>query len=149
MGERMILRRLRVGLALAVAGLAAGCGGSSGPELARVTGTVSYQGKPISQGTISFQPTDPSGTPATGIIGADGSYALQTTEPGDGARLGSYAVAIRSVEGEPEIPLDYIPKKKPPAPKALVPEKYSNPMSSGLTAKVESGRNTINFDLAD
>lgn len=148
-----MLRRGRSGavlaLTLAVAGLAVGCGGSSGPELAKVTGTVTYQGKPIPLGTISFQPTDPAGTPATGIIGDDGSYALQTTEPGDGARLGSYTVAIRAVEGEPEVPLDYIPKKKPPAPKALVPEKYSNPMSSGLTAKVESGRNTINFELQD
>lgn len=135
--------------AVVLAGMAAGCGGTDGPELARVTGTVSYQGTPLTKGTISFQPTDPNGNPAVGTIESDGTYSLQTTEPGDGARLGSYNVAIRSVEGEPEVPLDYIPKKKPPAPKSLIPEKYANPMVSGLTATVESGSNTINFDLQD
>jgi hypothetical protein len=138
-------------MAAAVVGMAAaGCGGSDGPEMAKVTGTVTYNGKPVPKGTISFQPTDPvNGAPANGIIDSDGSYRLQTTEPGDGARLGDYQVAIRSVEGEPDVPLDYTPKKRPPAPKSLIPKKYENPMTSGLTAKVESGSNSIDFDLKD
>ncbi len=49
------------------------CSHDEGPELAPVTGKVTYQGKPITQGTISFQPVSPDGTPATGSIGTDGS----------------------------------------------------------------------------
>jgi hypothetical protein len=136
-------------MAAAVVGTALGCGGSDGPEMAKVTGTVTYNGKPVTKGTISFQPTDPAnGAPANGVI-EDGSYRLQTTEPGDGARLGDYQVGIRSVEGEPDVPLDYIPKKKPAPPKSLIPQKYENPAASGLTAKVESGSNTLDFDLKD
>jgi hypothetical protein len=136
-------------VALATVGLA-GCGGSGGPEMARVYGMVTYNGKPVTQGTISFQPTDPAnGAPATGIIESDGSYRIQTTEPGDGARLGSYTVAIRSVSGEPDVPLDYIPRTPPPPPKSNIPERYANPASSNLTAKVERGSNQIDFKLVD
>ncbi|MBX6316173.1 MAG: hypothetical protein IRY99_25170, partial [Isosphaeraceae bacterium] len=116
-----------------------GCG-RSGPELAPVTGKVTYKGQPVPRGTISFQPVDPKqGAPATGTIEPDGTYTMQTTEPGDGVRPGQYRVAITAREEAPI--LDYIPKTPPPPPKSLIPEKYENPETSGLTATVKSGRN--------
>lgn len=123
----------------------AGCG-SSGPEMARVYGKVTYQGQPVPKGTISFVPVDAvNGNPATGVLQSDGSYTLQTVEPGDGARLGEYRVAISTIT-EDQI-LDYIPKTPPPKPKPLIPEKYSDPATSGLTATVKSGTNDIPFVL--
>lgn len=117
--------------------------GSSGPEMASVSGKVTYEGNPVTKGTISFQPLDPAGRPAVGEIGPDGSYSLQTEVPGDGALLGEYRVAITARE---DVILDYIPKKPVP-PKLLVPKKYEDPGTSELKAVVKSGSNDFPFDL--
>jgi len=130
---------------IAAIALLSGCG-ASGPEMASVSGKVTYNGKPVSRGLISFQTTAPDGRNATGMIQPDGSYELQTENPRDGALLGNYRVSISAREEE-EI-LMYIPKK-PVKPKRLIPEKYENPATSNLTATVASGSNTHNFELTD
>jgi len=113
--------------------------------MASVSGKVTYNGKPVPLGTVVFQANDPNGHNATGAIGSDGSYTLQTEKPGDGALLVDYKVSISAIEGG-EVALDYVPPK-PIKPKRLVPEQYENPETSGLTRKVESGSNMFNFDL--
>jgi len=129
-------------IAIVATFIVSGCG-RSGPEHGRVSGTVTYNGKPVPKGTISFQAVDPKGRNATGAIEPDGSYTLQTEEPGDGAQLGDYRVAISAREDEV---LDYIPTKPIP-PKRLVPAKYESPETSELKATVKSGKNDIPFDL--
>jgi hypothetical protein len=119
--------------------------GTSGPEMARVAGKVTYQGKPVTQGTVTFQATSPGGRNATGLIDSSGNYTLQTENPGDGALLGDYLVTIYAHD---EPILDYIPKT-PVKPKLLVPAKYEKPGTSGLKATVHSGSNPINFELTD
>lgn len=123
------------------------CGPSEGPELAPVTGKVTYQGKPITQGIVSFQPAAPDGTPATGTIGPDGTYSLQTADA-EGARLGEYRVVI-SARKEPEQEPDSAtpPLKKLPKVESQLPLKYEDLEKAQLTKKVDSGHNTINFDL--
>ena len=117
----------------------------SGPELASVTGKVTYQGKPVMKGTVSFVATEPSRRNATGLLDPNGMYKLQTEEPGDGAELGDYDVTIFSHD---EPILDYTPKE-PVKPKPLVPTKYESPKTSGLKRTVKSGSNTMNFELTD
>ncbi len=123
------------------------CGGAEGPELAPVSGTVTYKGKPVTEGIVSFQPAGPDGAPATGTIGADGSYSLQTG-PDEGARLGEYRVAV-SARDEPDTPPDTAapPLKAMPKVKSQLPLKYEDPGTSTLTRTVKSGRNAINFEL--
>ncbi len=121
-----------------------GCG-SSGPEMAKVTGTVTYQGKPVSKGTITFVPNVAGGRNATGELSPDGNYRLQTENPSDGALLGEYKVTIYAHD---EPILDYIPKK-PVKPKILAPVKYEKPETSDLKATVQSGSNNFNFTLTD
>ena len=121
----------------------AGCG-ASGPEMARVRGTVSYQGKPLTKGTITFVSTDEKRPNATSAIGADGSFDLQTVEPGDGAQLGDYVVTVSGI-GTDEI-LDYIPKK-PVENKSPIPLKYGAVDTSGLKQTVKSGRNHFDIKL--
>jgi len=127
---------------LAVAAAAPGCG-ASGPQMARVSGTVTYDGKPVPQGTVTFIAKDANGRNATGAIQSDGSYTLQTEQPGDGAQVGQYDVTVAAIDAPV---LDYVPTK-PVTPKRLVPEKYEKPQSSGLTATVKSGSNTIPLEL--
>ncbi len=132
-------------IAGALGAIPLGCG-SSGPEMASVHGKVTYNGQPVPKGTVSFQSTAPEGgRNATGMINPDGTYTLQTENPGDGAQLGEYRVAISARD---DAILDYIPKKPVP-PKRLVPEKYENPDTSGLTATVKSGSNEVDFPLSD
>jgi hypothetical protein len=132
-------------LVISVAALALTACGSTGPGMAQVSGKVTYNGNPVTKGTVSFQSTTPDGRNATGMIDPDGSYRLQTENPGDGALVGDYIVVI-SARDNPI--LDYIPKT-PVAPKLLVPAKFENPATSGLKATVKSGSNPIDFPLKD
>ena len=62
-----------------------------------VSGTVTYNGKPLEKGEISFVPDDPTGVGATGTI-ENGSYTLSTGGNKDGARAGKYKVTISAKE---------------------------------------------------
>lgn len=131
-------------LTAAAALTAAGCG-SSGPEMARVSGTVTHNGKLVPKGTVSFVATQAGGRNATGELDANGSYRLQTEETNDGVLLGDYKVAIYS---HAEEILDYTPKV-PIKVERLIPEKYENPDTSDLKRTVKSGSNTFDFELTD
>jgi hypothetical protein len=135
-----------------------GCGG---PNVAKVTGKVTYNGKPVTGGKIMFYPE--SGRMALGEIGPDGTFTLTTFKPGDGALVGSHRVVIestrvgpgslespKSIEEEAELSRKGVPGGKilvAGKVEWLVPEKYARLESSGLTATVGSDPNEINFDL--
>lgn len=138
------LKSWKLAFAVAIPALVAGCGGSGGPEMAKVSGKVTYQGKPLTKGTISFISVDPSGSNANSVIGPDGSYTLQTTNPNDGAVVGEYRVIVSDIDPNAlNTPAPGEPVKKQ---ERTIPEKYEKPDTSGLTKKVVSGSNT--FDIA-
>jgi hypothetical protein len=143
--RRAVARPLAGFLALALVGLVPVACGPTGPEMASISGKVTYNGKPVPKGTITFIPVVQGGRNAVGVIGPDGSYSIQTEKPGDGALLGDYNVTISAHD---EAVLDYIPAK-PVEPKLLAPAKYENPKSTDLKATVKRGASPINFDLKD
>lgn len=53
-----------------------GCGGGGG----QVSGKVTYQGKAVEGGSVTFSPVSPGernpGKPASGVVGKDGSFSL-------------------------------------------------------------------------
>ncbi len=131
--------------------LLAGCGPSR-PATAPVHGRVTYQGKPVVEGTIIFQPVK--GRQSIGEIAPDGGYVLTTFEPGDGALLGRHKVTIEARRISQTLAGDDLDEEGsagygPPVVTWLVPEKYSRPDSSPLTAEVKEGENTFDFDLPD
>jgi hypothetical protein len=130
-----------VASALALTPLA--CGGS-GPEMARVTGKVSYQGKPVAKGLVTFVSTGNTRN-ATGQLDPNGYYKLQTETAGDGAELGDYQVTVYAHD---EQVLDYKPKV-PVKAERRTPEKYESPKTSGLNRTVKGGSNEFNFELTD
>ena len=76
--------------------VAAGCGG---PKMATVVGTVTYNGDPITGGTLLFGPVAAKGdanpgAPATAKIQSDGSFKLGTYRPGDGAIVGRHRIVF-------------------------------------------------------
>jgi hypothetical protein len=123
--------------------------GDSGPTIpmGTVSGKVSYQGKPLTSGTVTFVSTEDSRPNANGEISPDGTYNLHTQNQGSGAAVGDYNVMISSVDTK-----EYNTKLPGTAPlekkiKSTVPKKYDDPKTSGLKETVKSGSNTINFDL--
>lgn len=136
----------RIGLAVVAFSILAGAGcGSGGPAMGRVSGTVTYQGKPLDAGTVTFIAIDDKNPNASGSIQRGGTYSLQTTEPGDGAVVGEYRVAITDVD--PTAFNTALPGAPPELPKSALPKQYLDASTSGLTAKVEGGSNTKDFDL--
>jgi hypothetical protein len=121
-----------------------GCG-SGGPTMGRVSGTVTADDKPLEAGTVTFISTDGQRPNATGDIKPGGTYTLQTVEPGDGAVVGEYKVAISGADAKAmNTALPGAPVK---APKSAIASDYADANKSGLTFKVEPGSNTKNFDL--
>jgi hypothetical protein len=116
--------------------LLVGCGGG-GPALSPVSGTVTFDGKPLAKGRICFQPA--AGRPAYGDI-VDGKIVDVTTlEKGDGAIVGAHKVGITSVEEAADM---YTPSK------SLIPGRYADPKKSGLSAEIKQGEsNEVAFEL--
>lgn len=132
----------------------AGCGESSGrPPLGRVSGTVTYNGKPVTSGSVNFTPVSgrggDSGQPAIGQIESDGSYTLTTFDTGDGAVLGQHTVTVETRD----MSKFRVPKRgeriKYELPKMTIPPKYSDPKTTPLRYTVEPGSKTIDLDLKD
>ena len=120
----------------------AGCG-SNQLKTAVVRGTVTYKGKPVPNGTISFVPT--SGPSATGEIQPDGSYVLTTYRKGDGAVLGPHTVVIVAMQDMS----DRLPEARQPLPPAIIPLKYTSLATSDLRAEVHDRENTLDFSLQE
>lgn len=118
-----------------------GCG--SEKEVVDVQGRVTYQGQPVSTGTISFSPKSisqgASQRPATAALETDGTYRLKAYRNQFGMPPGEYVVSVLSYEGS---------VMEPSKLKYLVPKKYSEGGTSGLIATVpESHAGTLNLDF--
>ncbi len=110
-----------------------GCSGSGArPTLVPVKGKVTYKGQPLTKGIIRFEP-DGYGRMATGELQADGTFVLTTYENGDGAVVGQHRVYFTGTSSNPK--------------KELVPQKYTTPDGSKLTADVDPDHTEFTFDL--
>ena len=118
---------LRLILASFVAGIALGCGGSG---FTTVTGTVTYDGKPLDNGYVTIIPDGP-GESASGQIGSDGKFTLTTFRPDDGVKPGNYKVRIASYKSEAKM-------NDPTSGKPAIPDKYFDAAKSGLTVVIEN-----------
>src|SRR5580704_11532058 len=79
-----------------LAGLA-GCGYGRGFEVARVSGKVTLNGKPLSGATVALEPESKAkdvGPGASGVTDADGTYSLTTIDGKQGATVGPNIVHI-------------------------------------------------------
>lgn len=126
--------------------MAVGCG-KEGPTMGRVSGTVTYKGQPLTKGNVSFVSTEPDRPNASGAITSNGSFTLQTREPGDGAEVGEYKIAVTDID--PDTYNSALPGETVKVPKSQIPAKYADANTSGLTAKVASGSNTVPVELKD
>ncbi|MSR32390.1 MAG: hypothetical protein EXR99_12895 [Gemmataceae bacterium] len=138
--------------------LLCGCGG--GPNLAKVSGTITYQGKPVTGALVTFYPEDKENIRGSmGETDEKGRYVLWTFNPGDGALVGSHKVAISkrgppekgtlhpSLKGKGKLGDAYYEQVTATGP-PLIPEKYFFAETSGLNITVARGKhNTLDFPL--
>jgi hypothetical protein len=117
-------------LALATAALLPGCG--DGERLYRVSGTITFDGKPIPKGLIFFDPAP--GTPGTqGFANIeDGRFDTAAAGKGRGIRSGNYVIRISGFDG--------IERPEAPFGQALFPEHE-------LTKELPSQDQTFDYDV--
>jgi hypothetical protein len=124
-------RELAFVVAACAMGLAiAGCGRSDLPELGRVRGTVTLDGKPLPNAAVGFYPVS-GGRQALAIIDNDGKYDLTFVRGANGAKTGINEVTVFWPDGS--------------EPTATIPAKYDK--QSELKFDVKPGKNTFDIKM--
>lgn len=106
-----------------------GCGRSDLPELGRVQGTVTLDGKPIPNAAVGFYPLS-GGRQALAIIDQEGHYELTFVDGVEGAKTGVNEVTVFWPDGS--------------TPTAKIPAKYNS--KTELEFDVKPGKNK--YDIA-
>lgn len=134
-------------IAMMVIAATVGCGRA---DMGRVSGLVTFGGKPVADAVVSFRPKNR--PMAAGRTDAAGRFTLNTYSKGDGAVKGVNRVSIEpwtpAPEAVPEPGQDPRPWKD--LERADIPKKFRQEETSGLTVEVIAGkRNEFNFELAE
>ncbi len=132
-------------IAMMVIAATVGCGRA---DMGRVSGLVTFEGKPVADAVVSFRPQNR--PMAFGRTDAAGRFTLNTYSKGDGVVKGVNRVSIEpwtpAPETFPEPGQDPRPWKEPERPD--IPKKYRQEETSGLTVEVIAGkRNEFTFEL--
>ena len=83
------------------AALLSGCRGDRGPERVVVSGTVTYNGKPLREGEVRFVPLPAFPAPVTGALIVDGRYS---TDGRGGVPVGTHKIQIEARRHKAEGP---------------------------------------------
>lgn len=119
-----------------------GCASEPKPEalpaeaLHPVKGKVELaDGKPLTEGEVTFVPVKTTSRAATGKLNADGTFTLKSGDQGEGAAEGQYKVKIES-------PLT-APGAKAGTQKKVVPPEYEDEDASQVVITIKSGPNDL------
>jgi hypothetical protein len=125
-----------------------GCGSKGTDATLKVTGTVTYNGAPVADASVTFTPEK--GRPATGITDAAGKFTLTTFSKDDGAVPGRHKVTIAPNASKIE-PMPGTPEAATAAAgKPPFPRRYSKLEESGLSAEVRTDdKNVFPFNMTD
>jgi hypothetical protein len=141
------------------------CGCSSRPARPPtypVSGTVTWKGRPVEAARIVFVPIAAGTEAASGVTDASGKYQLTTFVAGDGAQAGEYRVKVskydmkKATTDEKKAYMTFEEEQKlvftgdelptPPA-KNLLPKKFEDDATSGLTHTVAKGPTTLDITI--
>ncbi len=125
------------------------------PQVYPATGIVFYQSKPVAGATVMFESTDAGTKPGSGLVAigrtdSAGMFRMKTYKEYEGAVAGAHRVSVTK--------MDYVPAKRPPGvdpnvdippiATSVLPEKYKDFATSGLTVSVTPKSPTqIRLDL--
>ena len=128
--------------------LVSGCAGGNpdSKPTAKVTGTVTYDGKPVPGGMLQFSPKGGAdkkpGKAGLATIKSDGTFAVTTYNDGDGAVIGAHQLTFTAPAVEqPQAPAGaHAEAAAPPSPYAGL-----SPKQAEIT--VSKGENKIDVEL--
>jgi hypothetical protein len=140
-------KTLSVALIWYFVGFGSGCGRRGELPTVKAGGIVTIDDQPLANAHVIFTPD--TGRAATSQTAADGSFALGTYQPGDGAIVGHHHVTVVAREpGDGQTNRPGAPGIELPG-RSLIPEKYSNTGTSGLAFDVtEDGKNSFQVKLS-
>jgi len=129
-----------------------GCGGDgSSVKLVPVTGKVTADGKPLTVGTVTFQPDDSKGNTSkaipSGVVSENGTYKL-FTDGKEGAPPGFYKVGVSplGMSGSTMAnPTD--PKMMNSLTAATYNQRYTMPGTSGISFEVKDQAAAGAYDI--
>jgi len=142
----MRLRGFAVGLLI----VSAGC--SSGPKYVPVSGTVMFDGKPLANAVVAFNPAampgkiEAAGAGSMAVTDAQGHYVLKvigTDSKTDGAVVGEHRVKISTADLVSNSDSSDVAKGQP---KERVPAKYNTNTELRFTVP-PGGTDAANLDL--
>ncbi len=114
--------------------VAIGCGRSpTRLETVPVAGRVTLDGRPVAAGTVLLVPAR--GRAGQGSIAADGRFAISTYRSADGGVVGDHRVAVFAAAASPKTFAEDVAARS-----WLVPERYANPETSGLSCTLVAGQ---------
>jgi hypothetical protein len=134
------MRSCRWLVVFAIAGLSAlqGCSETSTiPKTMEVSGTVTLDGKPLTEGTVNFSSSS-TGDAAIAELKEGGRFLF-----GNGVLPGTYRVTVTG-------PVNNTPPAEgvtPPVLKFIIPSRYMDPASTDLKANVSAESSEFKFDL--
>lgn len=132
-----------------------GCSGSSIKQ-AEVSGTVSYKGKPLPGGVITF--VSPRGYTGTAVIDPQGHYKMPQAPVGEvqigvDNRMLTKRGAASAKKGMLKLPPEVASKQQNPqavtGTYVFLPPKFAAPDKSGLNYTVKPGTQTHDIDLSN
>lgn len=143
----------------------AGCSGSTDrPATYPVSGTVMYNGNPITGATVAFWGEGASKA-ATGVTDSEGKFTLSMFEANDGAVAGTHKITVTKSDPSAPPPADPDAMLNDPsmltsqmqtqaaqrkAPKDIIPARYKDRSSTTLTETVSAdGENVYVLQLVD
>lgn len=130
--------------------LLAGCGGSQGPEMVDIEGTLTYQGAPVSDGALELIPKPGTEARMTPVMVRNGEFSARGER---GVAIGEYQVVFHSYQrtagGDGEQEGMVIPEMMTIT--ELLPKKYSDPREcqESLSLTPGTGSMTLNYDLTE
>lgn len=133
------MSRTRAVVLVAVLGLAAGCGGTMGQVDGKVVWADGSPATELDGSEVVFE-SAALGLSARGTVGPDATFRLRTEQPGDGAPVGDYQVAVveNQRNANPEGTLLHPP---------VLDQKYRDFKTSGLTARVTAGVSPVTLTV--
>jgi hypothetical protein len=126
----------RLVLAIVLPLFAAACNSEKLPGLGSVTGTVTMDGQPVADASVTFDGANPGEPPSLGQTDSAGKYELYYSRGHKGATVGEHAVRISTYGGAAD---DGEPRKE------TIPARYN--AKSELKSDVKRGSNKFDFEL--
>ena len=136
---------ITVSLCIAFAML--GCNSVDLESVVPAKGVLTYQGKPLANYKLTFEPKEAGRHAASAVTDAEGKFSLGTNVPDDGAAAGVHRVSVvfvaEKIEGEPGREIITAVK-----PSVKIPEKYGSRETSGLEVEIPaSGSQSLEIKL--